>query len=392
MRKDPTIGKVQDDGEVKRFGDLLQTAFMFPAGTVQPYLESAGLENARLIRYGTDLAGGLLLVPGGQWFWGKSVPTACVAAVAVAPEFRAYGAASELLNAAMHELHDRGIALSTLFPATLGLYRRAGYETGGVVCLASLPTGSIRVHEPSMKLRAAESGDEPAIREVYRRWARRITGNMDRVDFNWREMRTQGADTARGYVVCRDGEIEGYAHLVTRTDAPGRHTLSVTDLAAVSPEAERRLLTFFATHRTMHTHVEWRSSVSDTMWMHLREHNYPFRRTSPWMVRVVHVPNALSARGYPPGLQAEVHLEVRDDLLPENNGPFVLRVADGRGTVEPGGRGTLAIDVRGLAALFTGLLSPYDLVSAKLCTAPDSELVTASAVFAGPLPWMRDGF
>jgi hypothetical protein len=43
-----------------------------------------------------------------------------------------------------------------------------------------------------------------------------------------------------------------------------------------------------------------------------------------------------------------------DELFTHNNGRFVLRVFDGRGSLEPGGRGTLPLDIREFAAAFTG--------------------------------------
>ena len=80
------------------------------------------------------------------------------------------------------------------------------------------------------------------------------------------------------------------------------------------------------------------------------------------------------------------------DVLPANAGRYVLKVADGRGRVESGGRGELALDVRGLAALYSGFLAPSELVRCGLATGSAAALEAAATLFTGPHPWMRDGF
>ena len=48
------------------------------------------------------------------------------------------------------------------------------------------------------------------------------------------------------------------------------------------------------------------------------------------MLRIVDVAAALEARGYPAGLEAQLELEVEDELLAWNHGRLRLSVADGR--------------------------------------------------------------
>jgi predicted acetyltransferase len=80
-----------------------------------------------------------------------------------------------------------------------------------------------------------------------------------------------------------------------------------------------------------------------------------------WLLRVVDVAKALEKRGYPSGVQAELHLEVQDDLIAENNGRFILSVSHGQGEVTRGGTGELKLHIRELAPLYTSLFTPYQL-------------------------------
>ena len=110
------------------------------------------------------------------------------------------------------------------------------------------------------------------------------------------------------------------------------------------------------------------------------------------MLRVLDLPAAIAARGFPPGMTAELHLDVADDLLEENRGRWRVRIADGRAAAERGGRGDLRIDVRGLAALYTSYAGAGDLAASGLAEGTPGALAAAAAAFAGPLPWLADFF
>ena len=111
-----------------------------------------------------------------------------------------------------------------------------------------------------------------------------------------------------------------------------------------------------------------------------------------WMLRLVDVKKALEGRGYPAGLNAELHFDIRDDMLPANNGRIVLAVEGGRGEVRSGGDGRINLHVRDLAALYSGFLAPGELTTLGSLSAPTGDLGLAGAVFAGPRPWMPDMF
>jgi len=111
-----------------------------------------------------------------------------------------------------------------------------------------------------------------------------------------------------------------------------------------------------------------------------------------WMLRIVDVKAALEQRGYPAQLQAELHLELSDDVIPENTGRFVLTVADGQGAVSPGGSGELKLDIGGLAPLYTGLFNAHQLQMMGLLSGSAAGRAIATQMFAGIPPWTSDFF
>ena len=360
------------------------------------WLKREGEENVRVARRKGKIAGGLIAQPMGLWFGGQSVPMASVRAVGVAPEHRSAGVASALMRTALREMFDTGVPLSALFPATQPVYRRPGFEQAGVRLLYQMPTAAIDVRDRSLDVRLAEESDHATIRSVYQQRARSTSGNLDRSDWVWQRILNPPAwaKPVEVYLVERDGTAEGYTVVAQKEGTALSHLnhLELSDVVALTQEAGRRLLTFFADHRSMAEDITWSGPPVDPWLFPLAEQTAKIVRRLDWMLRIVNVPAALEARGYAPDLNTELHLEVSDNVLPENHGRWVLAVADGRGKVTKGGHGSVRIDVRGLATLYTGHLSPQALKSTGYVEGTDQALNTASLIFAGPAPWMPDIF
>jgi len=110
------------------------------------------------------------------------------------------------------------------------------------------------------------------------------------------------------------------------------------------------------------------------------------------MVRICDVQKALEARGYPRPLKGALHLRVRDELIEQNDGAWVLEVEGGSGRLRAGGEGTLGVDIGALATLFSGHMSPRALRALGRVQGSEESLDLAQAIFAGPAPSMPDMF
>lgn len=372
---------------------IASEAFGSPADLLPRYFDQVGRENLRILKHHDRVVACLALIPSGHFFGGRSVPAVGVALVATAAHTRGAGHATTLLHAMLREQRAAGRAVSSLYPATVRLYRRAGYELAGIACEAELPVPSIDCRSRALPIRPLADADQPAVRSLHRAWAASHPGALDRSEFHWKRVAVFRGEKTRGYVAERNGSIEGYLFLRdVSTAVPWAPELVIQDIAYSTPDAAAALLTFIADHRTTRRHVRFRTGPTEPLLMLLGEIPYKLAHKLPWMLRILDVPAALAARGYADGLHAELHLDVRDESLPEAAGRFVLRVANGRGGVEPGGRGELVTDARGLAPLYTGHLSPADLLLAGALSATQSALAAATSIFAGPQPWIRDEF
>ncbi len=391
-RESLEVSAPADRREVEEFGRILTQSLFFPPLEEFDWIAAQGAENIRLVRQGGEVAGGLGFVRMGQWFGGKSVPMAGVRPVGVAPEYRSSGAATVLLRKAPNEFHQDGFPLSGLYPATQPVYRRAGYEQGGNKTRYKMPLAAIDVRDRTLGMRRATEEDHELIRELYTRRAQQTSGNLDREQLLWNRVLRPQRGTAYAYLVTRGDEAEGYVvYVQERVPNTFNADMYLLDVVALSADAGRRILTFLADHRSVVENVIWNGAPAEPLFYLVANQSHKVEEYWKWMLRVVDVRSALEGRGYAPGVEAEVRLEVHDDVLPWNAGRWVLEVSGGEGRVREGGDGGLRLDVRGLASLYTGHLSPYELQATGLLEAWDPrDLASAALIFAGPTPWMPD--
>lgn len=382
----------QNKEEVDALLENHRPIFDVPAERIQAYGDLVGQENFRIILADGKLVGGLAIVHMGQFFGGNSVPTWGIAAVGVAPSVRGKGAATELMQAVMREAYEKGCPLSTLYPATQPLYRYAGYEVAGCLYDITLPLDVINMRDRSLNVRPIEEGDIEAIKHVYTQSVRHGNGPLDRGDYLWKRVFKPREGEADGFLVERDGEVEGYIYYIRRQGGKIFYSLRASDLAAITPEAGRRLLSFLADHRSLADQISLYHPSTGPIWNLLPEQSCQVRLDTQWMLRVTHVIKALEMRGYAAGMTGELHLEIHGDFIEENNGRFVLQVADRRGKVTPGGEGRLKVHIRGLAALYSGHRTARQLMIADLLEGEPADLDIAEGIFAGPSPWMCDQF
>lgn len=287
-----------------------------------------------------------------QHFGGAAVPAAGVASVAVAPHARGGGVGRALMTAVLDGTRSRGYAVGTLYPSVPSFYRALGWEFVGVCEWVSVAPEALRaVPHPvdPVPLRPASAHDVPALKACYGALARTVDGLLDRSSGRFdlaRVLELNVVTVAAG----AGGEVRGF--LSASRSAPG---LVVYDLVARDADAWRALLRSVGS---------WAGQVS-TVRMRLAES----RLVQPafygdelsaeqWMLRVIDLPAAVRARGWPgasrlrPGLSVDI--EVVDDHAPWHAGRHRLVVDDGAVVVEAGGSGAVRLTARGLAAWYAG--------------------------------------
>lgn len=392
-----------DEAELARIVALISRAYGMTAERTERWLRGAGIEHLRSL---SDASGApascLLRIPMGQFFGGRSVSNLGIAGVAVAPETRGRGAARQLMQEALREARADGFGLVSLYASTQTLYRKVGFEPAGHCFQYRVPMPTDRPaqkKEPQrLKVELLTPANRDEVRACYTAYAACHNGMLDRGTQLWNrvyELRGQPFD---GYGFRNsDGKLEAYVFLAQRwwSDALGTVDLYISDVACLTATATREVLTFLFDFGMIARTMELHGGPHHPLLVSLPQQRFEVSKYEYWLLRVLDVEKALSVRGYSPGVAAQVALEVTDDLFAENSGLFTLEVTGGMGFVRRGhlaGAPLLRVPVRGLAPIYTGLLSARQAKQIGLADGDDRELAAFDALFSGTAPAFSDMF
>ncbi len=405
-----TAGKTVKAGAVKKYGRgmqvdlvvptagqraelerLLQQSFAIPTIPWTKFFERVGHDRLRVVAQNGRVIGGLAAYQLAQFFGGVSVPLAGIAGVGVAPEARGRGVAKAMLLQTLEQLRE-STPLAGLYASTTTLYRSCGFEQAGTAMYFSAPLASFPRGDRALVCRALPPKQHELLHVPYDKRAREWTGHLDRSPALWERLVEPYDDVAYTYVFGEDAVPDGYIVFLQKQNADSLHfRVIVRDVVMNTRAAAQRILGFLHDLRSLADEIVWRGCAADPLLTLLPEQMHSVTRHERWMLRILDVPRALAMRGYPP-IRAEVHLAVHDAQFPVNAGRHVFTVEDGHGITTDRGRGDVTLDVRGLAALYSGFATPYTLRAAGLLDGPEASLKTLATIFAGPEPWCADHY
>jgi predicted acetyltransferase len=299
-----------------------------------------------------------------QWWCGRPVPMAGVSSVKVAPEDRGRGIARRLMAALLDEIAARGYPLSTLYPATMPLYRSLGWELAGARVTAVIPARSLRdLVPPDPAIGPGTAAVRPRLRRAGPGDAETVNSVIGRVHEAARDCGpiTWDAESVAGWLA--DPDLYAYlcddGFLIYRWHN-GNDALFVEGAEAMSAPTQRAFWAHIGAHASIAEQVYARVGPADAFWWLTRERDAAVERRSLWMLRVIDAPAAIAARGFPAAVSFAVPLAITDEARPANSGRWELTVAGGQGALDRVTSQTVPADApltlgaRGLAALYAG--------------------------------------
>ncbi|ANZ42650.1 GNAT family N-acetyltransferase [Lentzea guizhouensis] len=356
----------------------------------------------RLVRPGThglvaeldgQVAGVLSVGAFGQFYGGAAVPMGGIGGVAVDGAFRGRGVAAALLDAAIGVMREHGQPVSALYPTVPTFYRGRGWERAGRFEWLEIPMDRVlSVPRPAELIasRPAGESDLTALRDCYLEVARTIDGMADRrpprIDLSKvLEMDLvsvlPGPDGLRGYLTAK------------REPGGDMGRLKVFDLVGVDLDAQLNLLASLKSWAGTLEAIDLR--VVDPATVDLLGAT-PLRysvQTSTWMLRVVDLPAAVAARGWPRTGDLAVDLEVVDPHAPWHAGLCRIVASDGVVRVEPGGSGAVRMHARALGPWFAGFQNTHALRRAGLLEGDPADAVALDQlVGSAGVPRLADFF
>ncbi len=382
-----------DDADFQSLVTFLKLSFNLPEDVWPTFRSHVGPENFRGVFEGAEAVAGLAFYRTGHFLAGRAVPSAGLAAVAVAPHRRGEGASTQLLRGVLTELAAEGFPLSTLYPSTQSVYRRVGFEVSGhrtqfavpVVGIPARPRGT-----PLAPLRPVDAQQHARFHGMYAAWTATQSGALLRTPGLWtRVVRVRGGNHVQAWVA---GDDEGYLIAEQVETGTLKYDLALRDVVALTPRAADAFWALLAGHRTLAGRITWHGTEACPWLARLGETGVQPLAHWGWMARVLSVPGAFTARGYAPGARGGLSLAVEDDLLPANTGAWQIDIDGGEAEVRRGGAGELRLAARGLGPLLMGHLPATTLARAGLLEGAPEALTRADALLAGPRPWLNEMF
>ncbi len=289
-----------------------------------------------------ELVGAGRIRPYEQAWGGRPVRMGGVAGVYVEPSARGQGVATTLTRGLITRMGELGDVVSCLFPTTVSLYRRSGYEVGGVQqrttyaghtlrdlgSLAARRTApatsapSTSSMSPAPRPRRARPEDAELIHAMLRDDAERHvrSGPMPPTIDQLRGMIDR--DALITYVVPDGVVIYDLAS----------EAVTVEHLVASTPETAATLWGLVgsgsAAVPTVHTYLDPR----DPLTLMLGALPAEEVRQVPWMARVIDLSAAFAGRGFAPPAHTGAELVVDDPEAPRNTGRWWLSVENGSGS------------------------------------------------------------
>lgn len=353
------------DAEADACAAVLHASFNTGVEASSAWVARATLPKMRAVTRGDEIVGCLNVFDMGHWFGGRSVTSGAISAVGVAPTERGRGVAKALMTNVLRELAARRVAVSTLYPASWGLYRAVGYELTGVRMEISVPVSRLERRRPTRAVRPLVESDMPAVEDCHRAYASARDGSLDRAPENWQRARMPRGEMTHGAVFEGDDGLDAYV-MWRMSESPDEHAMyhvNVTDVAVRHPGVTADVLAFLARTSSLGDRLVFFGGVDHPFCPLLPDRYYTSSLNAEWMIRIVDVERAFTQRAYPAHVDVSVSFDLRDELLPDNAGTWTLTIRDGEAQVARGGDGALSLDVRALAALYTGHLRPDALVA-----------------------------
>lgn len=290
-----------------------------------------------------------------------------LAAVAVDETARRRGVGRELCEHAVRIARERGDLLSMLYPFRPAFYHALGWALVGELHAHRFRPESLIDPGGGARVQRAAPEDAAAIAACYGRVAASSNGMIARTPRVWRNNLDGSATHA--YIAGGDG-VRGYAIVrFGRASSPDEKPLFVQELVAEDHDAYESLLSWLAAQRDAYRLVHYDAHPDERFEHRLAEPRTPGHRPARFlwapvarvirgpMLRILDVKGVLERRvKWGPAAPLRFGLHVLDELVPENEGPWIVDYDGRRAALERGAsqRPLLRLPVTTLAQVFAG--------------------------------------
>lgn len=342
-------------------------------------------------------------------FAGEQIPTCGIAGVTVKAEHRGHGLLAGLFVAAFAGAIDRGEMISTLFPTAPRIYRKFGYELVGDYCTVEIPSAAVSlIGKPAeVELRRATADDFEAVQRVYTKWAREQHGPLTRTGASFAISADEFIGSFDGVTLAVDQQdsVVGFVSWDRGEGYDSTATIEVSDLIGLTPGATQALWSVLGSFSSVCGQIRIDTSGDDLSRFALPLAPWRVVTSRPYMLAVLDVAGAFTARSVTPAIAADLEFTVAGHPIEAQNGRYRINAGAGRldcwrtgdavknvgDTADDDGERT--VTPQGLAGTYAGTQSAANLRLAGLLAGgdPDEDSVW-DALFGGRQFHIRDYF
>ncbi len=391
---DLVISDVVSDGDWDEATTVIAEGFADPLEDTGVWIGGVREHSVvRIARRQGRAVGAYILLPLMQYHGGVAVPAMGVAAVAVVPDARRSGVAGALMTDLPEVARGHGGAVAPLWAATTRLYRRWGWEVCG--------RGKTRKVNPRALSGLRADGslvrdvDSSVLSELASRDAVAYDSAVVRPSWWFDQPIFPKPSHAYRFGWMENGRITGF--MCMRQGDGDNHSIATTISAFITttPDSLAGLLGTAGATESLSNEIKFQNAalapLDDLHYLLPEPHrDIEIITRLNWMQRIVDVDAALGARGYAPGVNATVHLEISDPT--ERVRPVVLEVAGGRGSVSNGGQAKVRLDSGTLAAWYSGALTMTQARRLGRIDAADADIETLDSILARRPVWIAADF
>lgn len=391
--------------EKETFARMVRDAFVTGESFVAEFMGRIILEDTRgLFDEAGQLVSGLRLIWNDLWLGQKKVRMAGITNVATPPEYRRKGLLKQLLREVLRQEHAKGINVSGLYPFEFPFYRKFGYELASSLQRVTVRIPALADFRSRTKGRWTQCTGEDWSRfnAIYEQYCVGRFGRLERPKDNfWRRAifmaYDQGAYIPQTAYVWTDEAGKDRAYIIYRLKAKESNEwerdMRIREMVWLDEAARHEIYAFIANHDSQAERAIWNTEPGDEVYALLSNPRAAtLEHESGFMLRLLDVEKALLERAWPvleSGQTAEFSLAVRDDVLEWNDRRTYRLQAKGEQlevSRQPGtDKAGLSCDVRSLAQLYAGYLSPLEAARlGKLEVRSEAELTAAQRLFSPP--------
>jgi predicted acetyltransferase len=358
--------------------------------------------------FGADgqLKAALINFPFNVYMEGARVAMGGIGSVVSWPESRREGNVGLLMMRLLHEEHEKGVPLSSLYPFKQSFYRRYGWEVAAAWLEHEIPLEQLAPYRRSGGVIRRFAPGEADWRVLESLYASRFAGETgyvvrERAE-HWDEFINPVWNPSAHHcftalwLPAEGAAPEGYLLYRFAKTEQGERRLVIAELVARSAAAEQGLWGFVAQHDSQVQTVAHRTPRSFPLW-HLVESTKDVKTElgSGWMLRLVDMAAAFACRPWHGAPDTAFAIGVADEHLPWNHGTFRLTFDAGRATLAPAPTDlpVIAADIRTWAQLYAGFIRPAQAAATGRLTCSDpAALLALEHATAGKEMWFCELF